>query len=282
MNPYQWPDGDQIVVCLTFDVDAESPHLWNDPERAKHSIGELEQRRFGPRVGLPRILELLGDLEIPATFFVPGWTAENHPGLLDSILDRGHEVGAHGYLHERLHEISPEREVEVLDRSLETLDRLAGIRPQGYRSPSFQLNRGTPSLLKSRGFEYDSSLMGYDHPYTLRTEKGLLTELPVEWLLDDALQYKHVASATQSNVVADPDKVSRLWLSEFDALHALGGRIFVLTMHPWISGRASRVATLRAMIEHMQSKPAVRFASCRDAAACHRASVHYEPLATSA
>lgn len=279
MTSYHWPDDHRIAVCLTFDVDAEAPHLWNDPERAKHSIGELEQRRFGPRVGLPRILDMLGELEVPATFFVPGWTAENHPGLLGSILERGHEVGAHGYLHERLHEISPEEEEEVLERSLATLKQLGDIEPQGYRSPSFQLNRGTPALLESRGFLYDSSLMGYDHPYMLRTANGCLTELPVEWLLDDAPQYKHVKSATQSNVVANPDKVMRLWRSEFDALYDLGGRLFVLTMHPWISGRASRVAALQQLIEHMRSKPGVWFARCCEVATFHKGSNLYESFA---
>lgn len=279
--PYTWPDAQRIAVCLTFDVDAEAPHLWNDPAAARTAVGELEQRRFGPRVGLPRILRMLAEEEVPATFFVPGWTADNHPGLLDAIVQEDHEVGAHGYLHERLNEIDPDHEAGVLERSLDALHRVAGVRPSGYRSPSFQLNRGTPALLKRYGFRYDSSLMGFDHPYSIATEAGPLTELPVEWLLDDAPQYKHVKSASQSNVVAEPDKVARLWLQEFDALHDLGGRLLVLTMHPWISGRASRVAALRRMIHHMRARPGVWFARLDEVARHHETSRQREALTVS-
>ena len=279
-DTYTWPTNKRTAVCLTFDCDAESPFLWNEPVEARRYIGELEQRRFGPRVGLPRILSLLQELGVPGTFFVPGWTADHHPGLLEGIVEAGYEVAAHGYVHERINQISPMDEEAILERSIGVFEKLIGVRPVGYRSPSFQLNQGTPALLMEKGFQYDTSLMGYDHPYTLEVGDQLLPEIPVEWLLDDAVQYKHVRSATQSNVVAEPGKVQRLWMEEFDAMHMIGGRVFVLTMHPWISGRASRLNALRRMIEHMQEAGDVWFASCREVAAHHAGSTWLRHYAT--
>lgn len=268
-DSYTWPRDRRTTVCLTFDCDAESPFLWNEPAEARRFIGELEQRRFGPRVGLPRIIALLEELGVPGTFFVPGWTAEHHRGVLEGIVEAGHEVAAHGYVHERINQVTPAEENAILERSIAVFERLIGQRPLGYRSPSFQLNQGTPALLVEKGFQYDSSLMGYDHPYSLEAEGRLLPEIPVEWLLDDAVQYKHVRSAIQSNVVAEPRKAERLWMDEFDAMHLIGGRVFVLTMHPWITGRASRLSALRRMIQHMKEAGDVWFATCREVAEHH-------------
>ncbi len=116
MQKYEWSDGIRITVCLSFDVDAESPHVWQVPDPAKRSVAELEQRRFGPRQGVPRILRLLKEFDLKATFYVPGWTAEQYPGLLESIVADNHELGAHGYLHEQLDKISFEQETEIIDR----------------------------------------------------------------------------------------------------------------------------------------------------------------------
>lgn len=276
MQKYEWSDGIRITVCLSFDVDAESPHVWQVPDPAKRSVAELEQRRFGPRQGVPRILRLLKEFDLKATFYVPGWTAEQYPGLLESIVADNHEVGAHGYLHEQLDKISFEQETEIIDRSIEIIQQQVGQRPVGYRSPSWQLSSGTPDLLVSRDFLYDSSLMGYDHPYSLHTKGRLLTEIPVQWLLDDAPQFRYVAIGTQSNAIAETERVFQLWMDEFDGLYELGGGVLVLTMHPWITGRASRIMMLDRMIEYMRGHSGVWFATCAEVARYHIESKNYE------
>ncbi len=276
MQKYEWSDGIRITVCLSFDVDAESPHVWQVPDSAKRSVAELEQRRFGPRQGVPRILRLLKEFALKATFYVPGWTAEQYPGLLESIVADNHEVGAHGYLHEQLDKISFEQETEIIDRSIEIIQQQVGQRPVGYRSPSWQLSSGTPDLLVSRDFLYDSSLMGYDHPYSLHTKGRLLTEIPVQWLLDDAPQFRYVAMGTQSNAIAETERVFQLWMDEFDGLYELGGGVLVLTMHPWITGRASRIMMLDRMIEYMRGHSGVWFATCAEVARYHIESKNYE------
>src|SRR5260370_28286004 len=75
---YTWPKGKQSAVVLSFDFDAESGFYFREPEKAKRSLADLEERRFGPRVGVDRILRLMDRLELRASFSVPGCTAENH------------------------------------------------------------------------------------------------------------------------------------------------------------------------------------------------------------
>src|SRR5262245_36709082 len=97
---YPWPDGQQSAAVLSFDFDAESGFLFREPEKAKRSLADLEERRFGPRVGVDRILRLLDRLKLKASFYIPGWTVENHLAESKRIRDAGHEVGAHGNVHE--------------------------------------------------------------------------------------------------------------------------------------------------------------------------------------
>jgi peptidoglycan-N-acetylglucosamine deacetylase len=260
---YRWPAGNQCAVVLSFDVDAESPHIFRNPEEAATRLDALEERRFGPRTGVPRILRLLERYQLPATFFVPGFTIENHTDVVRSIQAAGHELGGHGNVHETLHMLDADTERRILEQQLEIYQRHLGIRPRGYRSPSWSINFRTPGLLTEFGFVYDSSLMGDDIPYFVDTPHGPLAEVPVEWLLDDAPFYRHVYGA--SNAIADPDRVIGLWTQEFRGLYRENG-CFVLTMHPWISGRASRVDGLERLIRHMRQEPGVWFATAAQVA----------------
>lgn len=263
---YQWPEGYRCAVAVTFDFDAESAFLFREPQKAARSLAGLEERRFGPRVGVPRILNLMDRYNLKSTFYVPGWVAATHTEAVKSIRDAGHEIGAHGNVHEALDHLDPEAEKAVLAESLRLLETTVGVRPVGYRSPSWELNMGTPALLKEHGFLYDSSLMGNDIPYWLDTPKGPLAELPIQWLLDDAPFFRHVYGAT--NAIAEPDRVLRMWGQEFKAMYEENG-CFIVTCHPWISGRASRIAMLDSLIQYMRSLPGVWFTTLEEMARWH-------------
>ncbi|HTG12364.1 MAG TPA: polysaccharide deacetylase family protein, partial [Candidatus Eisenbacteria bacterium] len=169
---YPWPEGRRSAAVLSFDFDAESGFLFREPEKARRSLGDLEERRFGPRVGVDRILRLLDRLKLRATFFIPGWTVEHHFEPCRRIRDAGHEIGAHGNMHEALGFLDEAQEDRVMREQLEILDSRLGVRPAGYRSPSWDVNVWTPELLKRHGFLYDSSLMGNDVPYDVPTPQG--------------------------------------------------------------------------------------------------------------
>ena len=260
---YRWPDDAQCAVVLSFDVDAESAFVFNSPAKAAAQLADMEERRYGPRVGVPRILRLLDTFGIKGTFYVPGYTIVHHTDAIKSIRDAGHELGAHGNVHETLDRLDAAEEAAVMAEQLRIFQDSLGLRPQGYRSPSWELNLRTPGLLKRNGFVYDSSLMGNDIPYWLDTPDGPLDEVPVQWMLDDAPLYRHVYGS--SNGIADPDRVLGMWAREFKALYAENG-CFMLTMHPWISGRAGRLDAVRELIELMLTFDRVWFTTTLEVA----------------
>ena len=263
---YAWPEGKQSAVVLSFDFDAESGFYFREPEKAKRSLGDLEERRFGPRVGVDRILRLMDRLKMRASFYIPGWTVEHHPAPSKRIRDAGHEIGAHGNVHEAVSFLDKPQEEQIMREQLAILKDGLGVVPKGYRSPSWDVNVRTPDILKAHGFLYDSSLMGDDVPYMLETSHGPLIEVPVQWILDDAPLFRHVYGA--SNAIADPGRVLQMWSREFTAMHKENG-CFVLTCHPFISGRASRVALIEELVGFMRRHRSVWFTTCDEVARWH-------------
>ena len=247
-----WPNGSRAAAAFTFDVDAESCVLAHDPA-ASSRMSLMTHQSYGPKVGVPRLLRLLERQQVTATFFVPGFTADTHPDVVRQIIDAGHEVAHHGYLHEPMQGITAEQEADYIDRGLEALDRL-GVRPVGYRAPWWEMNWHSADLLIERGFRYDSSLLDGDVPYRFSGElgQGDLVEIPVDWTLDDWEQYAFYPGWTGSGVIESPAKVHEMWLLEAQAHHAEGG-CFVLTNHPFISGRPSKAVALERLIEDVRA-----------------------------
>jgi len=251
---------------LTFDVDGES--LWLNRDAAnQHRAVTLSQGRYGPKVGVPRILRLLDKYQIKATFFVPGWIAENHPEMVAQIDAGGHEIGHHGYLHEWPDRIgSEEREEELLLKGIEILEKMTGKRPLGYRAPGWEFSRYTLALLSKHGFTYSSNMMDAESPYIHRLgeESPPVVELPVQWLIDDSA-YALFNLQIPGGKQRPNSELFEIWSEEFDGLYEEGG-CFVLTMHPQIIGRPSRTKMLERLIQHVSERPGVVFQRCIDTA----------------
>ena len=152
--------------------------------------------------------------------------------------------------------------------------------PSGYRAPNWELTFETPALLARHGFLYDSGLMDADHPYVLATsaEPGAptLIELPGHWALDDWEPYNYLPGITGSGVIASPADVLARWTLELEALVEEGG-LFMLTNHPFVSGRASRAAALERLIERAQAIDGLWIATAREIAD-HVATLGLEPV----
>jgi peptidoglycan/xylan/chitin deacetylase (PgdA/CDA1 family) len=266
----------RLSVCLTFDFDALSP--WAH-EMALGNMAAMSRGEFGA-VAIPRILALLERHGVPATFFVPGHTALAYPQLVREIRDAGHEIGHHGYLHEGANDASPAVEEARLLHGLASLDEVLGVRPIGYRGPNWELTYETPAILTRHGFVYDSGLMDADHPYVLATsaEPGgpTLIELPGHWSLDDWESYNYLPGITGSGVISSPADILARWTLELEALVEEGG-LFMLTNHPFVSGRASRAVALERLIERAQAIDGLWVATAAEIAA-HVATLGLEPV----
>ena len=259
-----WPGDTRCVVMLGFDVDGVSGAINRNPDAAKLP-SLMSMREYGPSVGVPRILDLLDDYGIKASFYIPGYVAETHEPLVVDIVQRGHEVAHHGYLHEPPATLTEQQEEEVLDKGIAIIERITGQRPRGYRSPGWELSERSLHLLADRGFVYDSSLMGNDVPYLVDAGGRELVEIPVQWELDDAPYFNYAPALNARNMMASPEQVYQVWSAAFEGMYHYG-RSYVLTMHPYVIGRPGRLRMLERLIRDIKEFPGVEFMRAVDVA----------------
>jgi peptidoglycan/xylan/chitin deacetylase (PgdA/CDA1 family) len=204
-------------------------------------------------VGLERIVNLLDAHKIPATFFIPSVSLAITPTMADVIKKSGrHEFGVHGWIHEMNMTLPDSVERRLVAKAITELTAMTGTRPVGYRAPSWNFSPNTLSILRDMGFRYESSLMADDRPYELvqnGTPTGIV-ELPVEWILDDAPLFD-----PRGQSYMNPRDIAKVWMDEFDKAYE-EGTMFLLTMHPHVSGHRSRIVALEQLIAHIESKGA--------------------------
>lgn len=258
-NPITWPNGARCAVAITWDMDADSGLNYYNRETADTLIATQSLTRYGPLIAIPRLVGVLRQLELHQTFFIPGWCIERYPAACELLLDNGHEMGLHGYLHERPNELSREDEAYWLHRAVEAYRTFTGRKPAGWRAPSFAFSKYSLSQLVEEGIEYDSSLMGDDIPYLLRDERGSLVELPTEWVNDDWSHYMHNRDFKFMMPISSPSRAIEVYRAEFDAAWQHGG-LWISVWHPFVSGRLARLDKILEFIEYMRDRGGVWFA----------------------
>ena len=260
LNPDSWPGGARVAVLLSYDVDNETTQ---GLRTGNINIGQLSQGQYGSRVALPRIVKLMDEQEIPATFFFPAWSLKLAPEQAGIIQQSGrHEIGVHGWIHELNTSLDGATESRLLAQAVDQIEAITGTRPVGYRAPSWNHSPNTLQIVRDMGFLYESSLMHDDRPYELlqNGEPTGVVELPVEWILDDAPLLNPLGTRYMN-----PRDVMQVWMDEFDKAWE-EGTIFLLTMHPHVIGHRSRLVALEGLIEHIKSKDQVWFATHEQAA----------------
>src|SRR5579871_1002934 len=265
IRPKSWPNGARVAVALSFDVDNATHAL----ARGILGANELSIGEYGAIDGLPRILRVLEKHGVPASFFIPAVRDLLHPQMVRDILAGGrNEVAVHGWIHEDLPALNNEAEEKrLLSDAIASLTKSMGKRPVGYRAPSWAFSRYTMQQVKDEGFLYDSSLMASDDAYEvlLAGKPSGVMELPIGWILDDYPYFGGTAGTLPS-----PELVRQVFESEFDAAYTEGG-LYVLTLHPHITGHRARAAALDQLIAHMRSRTGVWFATHEDIARYLRA-----------
>ncbi len=255
-----------LTVAITIDHDAISDAVRRGDPPVKVSHAE-----FGPRVGIKRILALLAERSIPATFFVPGHSLTTFTDDTEAILAGGHELGCHGWFHEDFAELSDDAARDVLERSIEAVRAVTGSAPAGWRAPYWSLGEATIRLVEAAGFAYDSSMMADDyHPYRIRHgdrhsltdgtawgQPGSLVEVPVYWAMDD---WPHFEPGPNRAGLTAPSAVLEIWTEELRYAygHAPGGLVMI-TIHPECIGRGHRMAMLERFVDAAATLDGVAF-----------------------
>jgi peptidoglycan/xylan/chitin deacetylase (PgdA/CDA1 family) len=254
--PITWPRGVRSAVCLTFDLDAETAWISRDPANLDR-ISVMSQGAYGPKVGVPLILDFLDRNRLTTTFFVPGWTAERWGDVVAEIHRRGHEIGHHGYLHEGLEGKTRAEEEAILTGSAKILAGITGTWPVGYRAPLYEITRETIGLLRQHGFLYASNLQDSLWPYR-HPGNPPLAELPASWILDDGPFWAFGLRPPLYRQIFPPAAVRSVWRDEFHGIHQVGG-LTMLILHPQYVGRPSRVRMLQELVDEMRDAGGVWF-----------------------
>ncbi|WP_292444369.1 polysaccharide deacetylase [Mesorhizobium sp.] len=250
------------IACLTFDFDVWSVFTaWGMTTPTPVSRGE-----FG-LVGAERLLQLTKKYGIKSTWFVPGVVIDTYPEICGRLVEAGHEVAHHGYSHVAPGKMDPKREEAEMVRARESIRRLVGRYPRGYRSPAWDLSTVTIDLLLKYGFDYESSMMGNDHhPYFARQgdkptvdqpfvfgKPTRLVEMPISWTLDD---FPHMEFVTFPNQVfpglQSMATVLEHWTTDFDYMkETTDWGVLTYTCHPFVIGRGHRIRMLEKLIQHI-------------------------------
>jgi peptidoglycan/xylan/chitin deacetylase (PgdA/CDA1 family) len=253
LSPHHpWPNGKKSALFIGFDVDGETAWIGNRPENADRLV-TVSHGGWDGRVGIAKILELLDELGLRATFFTPGWTALAHREQCEAIVAAGHEIGHHGYLHRCPDRAAFAAAKEEIDRGFEALQKALGVRPIGYRAPSGENFPELLAYLAETGIVYSSSFRDDVRPYRhlLSDDRPGPIEIPVNYAFDD--WNFGMTSRVDSRPIFGREAVLNLWIDEFEATHAWGG-CTTMVLHPQVSGRPMRWFLLRDFLRHVIAK----------------------------
>ncbi len=252
-----WPDNKKIAIMMAFDLDAETLWLVRNKENWGNMVS-LSRGAYGPKQGVPRILDMLDAHCVKATFFVPGWVAEKHEDTVREISRRGHEIAYHGYLHEEEPGISYEQENETMEKCEKIIERITGKKPVGHRAPGGLVHPFTIDMLYKRGYIYSSNWRDRDSAFfhELNGKKIPVVEFPKDSIYDDSAYFLVTNNPPIREGLQSASTMIEIWKDEFDGLAAEGDKIMSFVIHPQISGRVSRVNAISEFIGYMKSKGA--------------------------
>ena len=243
---FPWPAGKRCAVFNSFDVDSESAWINYDIKNVDRLV-TLSFGGYEARVGIPKILEYLNSIELKSTFFIPGWVVDAHPRMCESIVKDGHEIGHHGYLHKRPEPADLEHDKEEIDKAFDSLKRVLGVKPVGYRAPSGENYDALLKHLRDRGILYSSSFRDDIRPYRHRMRDGSagVIELPVNMSFDDWLY--GLSNRFSPRPMFPKEHVLSIWNGELDQTREWGGLV-TMVLHPQVTGRPMRLGIFRDFI----------------------------------
>ncbi len=258
------PEGKKCVAFITINLAAEFFWISLD-ERAVDMPKTLSLGQYGMTHGLPRLLDLLDEFHIRATFFVPGKTAETYPEAIRRIVKQGHEIACHGYAYENLSLYSFEEQRERIKKAVEAIEQACGRKPAGFRAPIGDLMLETLNIAREYGMKYSSDLFDDDRPYFMEVnEKGdQMLQIPMQWANFDlpyfAFNYRPAFPFGQGRI-ANYSNVLSNWKDEFTG-HYNHNLCYTMQLDPQTMGSPGKSAMVKEFFEFMTAHEGVWFAT---------------------
>ena len=282
------------IICA-FGIDIDSVAGWIGSYGGGDSPSDIQRGIFASEVGNIRLLNLFKKYKLKTSFFIPGHSIETFPDQVKRIVDEGHEIGAHGYLHENPIAMTPTQEEDVLVKCIDLIEKLSGQKPRGYVAPWWEMSASTAALLQKYGFTYDHS-QGYRdfQPFYARvgdtwnvidySKKAAewmkplvhgkeidLVEVGANWYVDDLPPMMFMKKAPNSHGFVNPRDIEQMWRDQFDWVYReMDYGVFPFTIHPDVSGRPQVLLMLERLIEYINGHDGVEWMTFEQIAADFR------------
>jgi peptidoglycan/xylan/chitin deacetylase (PgdA/CDA1 family) len=268
-SPLIWPNGKQSAAALAFDLDGPTGDAMLDGSLVKN-LRYFTEGAYGPWKALPRVLDLLREYDLTATFFVPTWVVLHWTEACESILLCGHEIAYHGHRHECFVDLALLEQLEVMQTSRALFIKHLGVVPTGFRTPSGDWTKNTADLLHDFGLLYSSSMRNDDRPYFHKRQDGTcgLVEIPGRSDMDD---YTSLAYFEGPDFPIGLDRISpyenvlRNWCHEFEGYHR-EGLCWTSILHPKVCAKPGRMTILEGLFECIARQDSVWVAKCSEIA----------------
>ncbi len=289
----------KIMCAFGTDIDSVAGQIGS--YAGGDSPSDIQRGIFATEVGVPRLLNLFKKFDLTTSFFIPGHTIETFPKEMDMIVEQGHEIGAHGYLHENPIAMTENQEEDVLVKSVELIESLCGKKPTGYVAPWWEMSNSTAALLLKHGFSYDHS-QGYRDfqpfyarvgdewnviDYTASAKDWMkplkhgheidLVDIAANWYVDDLPPMMFMKKVPNSHGFVSPRDIEQMWKDQFDWVYReMDYAVFAFTIHPDVSGRPQVLLMLERLIEYINQHAAAEWMTFDEIANDFRARFPFE------
>jgi peptidoglycan/xylan/chitin deacetylase (PgdA/CDA1 family) len=278
-------------ILVAFGVDVDAVAGWIGSYGGGESPSDIQRGVWAGEVGTPRLLKLFQRYGLRTSWFIPGHSIETFGATMQMVVEAGHEIGAHGYLHENPVAMTPVQEEDVLARSVALVQQLSGRAPRGYVAPWWEMSAVTARLLLQYGFTYDHSQAYRDFvPFYARTgdewttidytktaadwmrplrhgQEIDLVEVGANWYVDDLPPMMFMKASPNSHGFVNPRDIEQMWRDQFDWVYReLDYAVFPITIHPDVSGRPQVLLMLERLIEHISGHDGVRWVTMEEIA----------------
>jgi allantoinase len=272
-----WPGGARIALSIVVNVEEGSEMTVARGDKGMEPVDELgihlkapirnygneSNYLYGIKAGAPRVVKLLRDYEVMASWTVAAMSLENHPEVGEAIAELGHEPVSHGWRWIHQFRMDEAQEAEFIDKAVASIERMVGVRPYGWLSRYLHTDN-TRRLLIERGFTYHMDDYSGDVPFWDRETVPGRPIVIVPYQLD----------TNDMKMWTDPAMTPAQWLDYivrcFDRLYREGEqgnpKMMSLGLHLRIIGRPGRIWALEEFLRHVTSRPDVWIASRRQIA----------------
>jgi peptidoglycan/xylan/chitin deacetylase (PgdA/CDA1 family) len=262
---FRWPQGRQSAVAVTLDFNDIHGILTQTPTVAGRDK-TLSVWRYGTLRGVDRLLALLEEKKVRASWALPAIVAEENPEVFARITAAGHEIACSGGTHQNFDTLSLEEQIACVTDGCNRLEALSGQRPVGFRTPAGQWKPGLGKALSQEGIRWSSSWRGDDLPYFHPQTR--LVELPLHYELEDepyfAFNLSPAVPPGQSRIASYQQTLENMKL-DFQGFHQFG-LCYVLRLHPEIIGTAGRIGLLAELLDFIASHKGVWIATAAEIA----------------